>query len=64
MLYFEKVTEGWVVAHGGRCYRAEDAYRAIASQYQCKVGSCTRWCANKEAYIQHWHDKHNFVAYD
>jgi hypothetical protein len=62
--YFERVIDGWVVARGGRCYRSDETMKTLSKKVQCPNPSCEKWCHDKDGYVQHWHDKHHFIAED
>jgi len=62
--YFERVTDGWVIADGGRCYKADEAFACISKKYRCNEPECLKWCHDRDAYVQHWEAKHRFQPED
>ena len=54
--YIEIPKEEWVVADGGRCYKAKAVREHLQKQVQCP--DCKKWLRTEESYQQHWDSCH------
>ena len=60
--YLEAPGPGWLVADGGRCYKAQDCeehFRGYLQCPQCPQWSWKKgWFASLDAYVQHYETVH------